>query len=161
MSMFDGTSPQSQPRIEGMTFGDLAPLLDGTPAQMEIALLRLSQIARGDGELTRSQAEEGVRRATNIIDPFSDARSQHEGVRTQAVLALEAIGANGVAATISPAIRDRAFSALSLLPIARDNASLDGREPLIEESQDVRGLSERAATLFAPLAPEAHTAKAA
>ncbi len=150
-----GAAPgPSTNRIEGMTYGDLVPYLEGSVSQAELGLLRIAQLARGDGELSAANVCDAVTRAVDFIDPTSPTRSQHAGVRIQAVLTLEALSSHG---GIGNELRERAFSVLAVLPIARPTVrgSVGGLSSELttgyaEPSQEVRTLCERAAAMYSP-----------
>src|SRR5690606_30721252 len=122
----------------------------------EMALLRITQLARTPDGLTPAQAAEAVARSADFLDSGSERHSNHAGVRIQAVLTLEALGMNdSILRSLPTDLRERAFSTLAMLPIQRTSIeqhigalTTEFGGPLVEPNGDVRVLSERVAGLY-------------
>jgi hypothetical protein len=144
------------PKVEGMTYSDLRPMLDGDPNRQALAMLRISEIARGDGVLSRTQLEEATTMALDFVDAKSPGYSRVTLVRIQAVIALQSIGTQPELLSALPTpTRDRAFSLLANIPtdrhkIREEHGMLSSESPgdFVESDKFVRSVCESAAGLF-------------
>lgn len=144
--------------LDGRTYGDVRPMLAGSEQQMELGLVRIAQIARGNGEMNAQQLEDAVSVCTGLLDHEAGTAAHSPAVRMQALLTLEALGQTALPRMAIPEVlRDRTFSLLATLSTERavrpGEPLVSSIAPLRESDPQIRALSTQAAGYFRPIRP--------